>query len=134
MDSALSTSSVIHLRDFVAGRVDLPEFHRWLLSIEWTEGVSEEERHMLGVIRGLLIDTEEGEDEHELRSAIITLLQSATGSSGVSGSESDVNSGVRVTWHVYAWEESSPQEWELDLVGDADTLDVFVVDTAVTAA
>ncbi len=118
--ATLSSDSIIHLRDYLSRRLDHAEVHEWLLSMEWNESASLDEKETLATLRA--ISLESGDDPHDLfdLDVVVMTLLKAVGSSATSdGSETDFASGLRVSWHIYSWNGSPIFTWEAKASDDA---------------
>ncbi len=132
--ATLSSDSILHLRDYLSRKLDLAEVHEWLLSMEWDESASLDEKETLASLRAISLESDDDpRDLFDLEVAVMTLLKAVANSATSDGSQTDLSSAIRVSWHIYSWNESPIFTWEAKASDDAPLTPAMVSATTMAS-
>jgi hypothetical protein len=129
----LSRTSIQQLRRYIDGELRFDELYEWLLSAEYDESMSQEERATLSQLRAVGLEVADGlASPVEFDHAIITLVQTLSGSTLCGGGSTDIRDGSTTSWSGISWDTAETAEAPCDLLQPAQPATSALVSTAVT--
>ena len=129
----LSHASILQFRQYVEGDLDLEGLYEWLLSAEYDESLSSHERNTLAQVRAVALDVaDQRASEIELDNAIITLIQTLSGSELLGGASTDIGTGLNMSWFGVSWAMAETVEVDCQIAPPMKPPTPALVSTAVT--